>query len=68
MDIVQENTGTTTTTTTTPTISIMDTYLKKHRLDLKVLPNKNMIKLSDLTSSTSNTNLIHDRQFPTQGF
>lgn len=28
--------------------NIMDVYLKKHSLDLKVLPNKNMIKLSDL--------------------
>jgi len=37
----------------------MDNYLKKHKLDLKILPNKKMIKLSDLTaslySSTSST-------------
>jgi hypothetical protein len=29
----------------------MDSYLKKHKLDLKILPNKRMIKLSDLTAS-----------------
>lgn len=28
----------------------MDVYLKKHSLDLKVIPNRNMIKLSDLRS------------------
>ena len=31
----------------------MNLYLRKHKLDLKLLPNKKMIKLSDLTSSGS---------------
>ena len=36
------------------TKNVMDTYLKKHNLDFKLLPNKKMIKLSDLNfSSTS---------------
>lgn len=34
---------------------IMDVYLKKHSLDLKIIPNKNMIKLSDLRPMKSNT-------------
>ncbi len=29
----------------------MNIYLKKHKLDLTLLPNKKMIKLSDLTST-----------------
>lgn len=32
------------------TSDVVDDYLKKHKLDLKLLPNKKMIKLSDLTS------------------
>ena len=35
--------------------NVMDNYLKKHKLDLKILPNKKMIKLSDLTSSFYST-------------
>jgi hypothetical protein len=31
----------------------MNIYLKKHKLDLTLLPNKKMIKLSDLTSNYS---------------
>lgn len=34
------------------TNNIMDVYLKKHSLDLKVIPNRNMIKLSDLRSKS----------------
>jgi hypothetical protein len=30
--------------------NIMDVYLKKHKLDLKIIPTRNMIKLSDLKS------------------
>lgn len=30
--------------------NIMDVYLKKHKLDLKLIPTRNMIKLSDLKS------------------
>lgn len=41
------------TTTTTTTNNIMDVYLKKHSLDLKVIPNRNMIKLSDVRGARS---------------
>lgn len=34
----------------------MNIYLKKHKLDLTLLPNKKMIKLSDLTSTYSGNN------------
>jgi hypothetical protein len=34
---------------------IVDIYLKKHKLDLKVLPNKKMIKLSDLSNNGHNS-------------
>jgi hypothetical protein len=45
--------------------NVMDNYLKKHKLDLKILPNKKMIKLSDLTasfysSSSSMSTTAHD--------
>lgn len=36
--------------------NVVDNYLKKHKLDLTLLPNKKMIKLSDLTSSSSASN------------
>lgn len=34
--------------------NIMDVYLKKHKLDIKVIPSKNMIKLSDLRRESLN--------------
>lgn len=37
----------------TTTNNIMDVYLKKHSLDLKVIPNRNMIKLSDVRGARS---------------
>ena len=45
------------------TRNVMDNYLKKHKLDLKILPNKKMIKLSDLTASfyASSSSLTTDQ-------
>ncbi|CAF0707513.1 unnamed protein product [Brachionus calyciflorus] len=36
------------------TSDVVDVYLKKYKLDLKLLPNKKMIKLSDICSNSTN--------------
>lgn len=47
-------------------VDAVDSYLKKHKLDLKVLPDKKFIKLSDLTSMSSSPSLDNTNEFPSR--
>lgn len=39
--------------------NIMDVYLRKHRLDLKLIPNKNLVKLTDGLIVNANDSPVH---------
>ena len=72
--VTEETIAVTSETSSMLAQNVMDNYLKKHKLDLKVLPNKKMIKLSDLgmmtssaTTATSVTlNFSHFKSFITE--